>query len=109
MLKEVQRVNDFELLKALHNKLPQDYKEIQVPYLTRYSQLIAKGGNVSDDRAKQLFKQYWVGYFIYHYQQKNKEYDFWDLNGQSYETQLEFAKKMYEKLFGRAPEMKERR
>lgn len=105
----MQRVNDFELLKTLHNKLPQDYKEIQVPYLTRYSQHIVKGGNVSDDRAKQLFKQYWVGYFIYHYQQKNKEYDFWDLNGQTYETQLEFAKKMYEKLFGHVPKMKERK
>lgn len=91
-------VNDFELLKAVHNKLPQAYKEVQVPYLKRYSQFLAQGGGFTDERAEQLFRQYWVGYFIFHYQQKQKEYDFWELNARPYDVQLEFAKKMYAQL-----------
>ncbi|WP_407855609.1 hypothetical protein [Enterococcus hailinensis] len=99
-------MNDFELLKCVHNKLPPDYKKIQGPYLKRYSQYIVQGGHVNDDRAKQIFKQYWVGYFIYHYQVKAKEYDFWELNEKPYEEQLNFAKKMYEMSFGHAPKMR---
>lgn len=87
-------MNDYDLLKKAHNNLPTEYKEIMVPYLKSYAAHIVSGGKERDDRAKTLFKQYWVGYKIFHFQQKQKEFEFWELMGQSYKVQRELALKI---------------
>lgn len=89
-------MKDYDLLKKAHNSLPASYKEVMVPYLTRYATYLVEGGNEQDDRAKKLFEQYWVGYKIYHFQQKGKDFEFWDLMDQGYEFQRELAVKIYE-------------
>lgn len=87
-------MNDYDLLKKAHNNLPTDYKKIMVPYLKSYAAFIVSGGKVQDERAKTLFKQYWVGYKIFHFQQKQKDFDFWELMKQSYKVQRDLALKI---------------
>lgn len=87
-------MNDYDLLKQAHNSLPKEYKEVMVPYLKSYAAFLVSGGKESDERAMDLFKQYWVGYKIYHFQKKNKNFDYWDLREISYETYKELALKI---------------
>ncbi|MDT2532105.1 hypothetical protein [Enterococcus raffinosus] len=87
-------MNDYDLLKKAHNSLPKEYKEVMVPYLKSYAAFLVSGGTESEQRAMDLFKQYWVGYKIYLYQQKNKDFDYWDLRKVSYETYRELALKI---------------
>lgn len=87
-------MNDYDLLKQAHNSLPKEYKEVMVPYLKSYAAFLVSGGKESDERAMDLFKQYWMGYKIYHFQQKNKNFDYWDLREISYETYRELALKI---------------
>lgn len=89
-------MKDYDLLKKAHNSLPASYLEIMVPYLTRYATYLVNGGNEQDKRARKLFEQYWVGYKIYHFQQRNKDFEFWDLMEQGYEVQRELAVKICE-------------
>ncbi|AXG38846.1 hypothetical protein EGCR1_09045 [Enterococcus gilvus] len=87
-------MNDYDLLKKAHNSLPKEYKEVMVPYLKSYAAFLVSGGKESEQRAMDLFKQYWVGYKIYLYQQKNKYFDYWDLRKVSYEAYRELALKI---------------
>lgn len=87
-------MNDYDLLKKAHNNLPKEYKEIMIPYLKRYAALLVSGGKETDQRAMDLFKQYWVGYKIYHFQQKARDFDYWNLREVSYEIYRELALKI---------------
>lgn len=87
-------MNDYDLLKQAHNSLPTEYKKVMVPYLKSYAAYIVSGGKEQDERAKTLFKQYWVGYKVYHFQQKKKDFDFWNLMDQPYDIQRELALKI---------------
>lgn len=87
-------MNDYELLKKAHNNLPEKYKLVMIPYLKSYAAYIVSGGKELDERAKTLFRQYLVGYKIYHFQQKEIDFDFWELMEQPYDIQRELALKI---------------
>lgn len=95
--RSVEKMNDYDLLKKAHNSLPAEYKEVMVPYLKRYAAYLVSGGKEQDEHAMNLFKQYWVGYKIYHLQQRNRDFDYWTLREIPYETYRELALKVCEK------------
>lgn len=91
-------MEDYDLLKLVHNKLPGDYRDVLAPFLKNYAAHLVNGGTEQDERAKQLFCQYWVGYLIYHNQQKKNFFDFWDLMEKGYHQQRQYALKFYERI-----------
>lgn len=89
-------MNDYDLLKKAHNNLPAKYKEAMGVSLKNYAAYLVEGGKEQDDQAKRLFRLYWVMYKIYHYQQIDKYYEFWDVMKESYEDQRKLALKICE-------------
>lgn len=91
-------MEDYDLLKLVHNELPNDYRNVLTPFLKKYASHLVNGGTEQDERAKQLFCQYWVGYLIYHNQQKKKFFELWDLMEREYQQQRQYALKFYERI-----------
>jgi len=87
-LYDVEKLSD--LLLQAHNSMPEDYQEIMKPYLNSFVDGVYYGE--SDKRLNQIFYNYWIGYFIYHYQQKNIEFNLTSLKDKKMKNMIETAK-----------------